>query len=407
MTAPRSFSRNLRNASLRARKGRGLGAYRRTPPPGWRAGRLQGPWAKRPRDREQAFPGSRPGWPQSVAAGPWRAARRRPPAGRWWWPAGRSRPRQTQRSWKRAHASPRPPRRAPAGLSPGPKAPGTRSVRLALQGHTHPPWLSSFGPESLRVSLRRSHLFSWTGATSEWGTWGQRATFAGRWPWRRSGQLRAGRDAELALGWRGGRGGTEAAAFQTEAELFQAFKAARTRLSLPSLPPSRRPPPCEELRARALALARPAFQVPWLPVARGMDTANPPLAERAALSRVCETLQPGSLISPGSAPSTDPHTNPEFSDCWTEPTCYSLPLSPPGYVLRCLHFPCISTCTVTRPRFWAYEREWAIWEETKWTETCSSPTNWVHPTIPAFIRSCAITGHTHPTLYPNPRLRSL
>lgn len=88
----------------------------------------------------------------------------------------------------------------PPGPSPGPKAPGTRPAPLAREGHTHPLWLSSFGPESLRVSLRRSHLFSWTGATSEWGTWGQRATFAGRWPWRRSEQLRAGRDAELALG---------------------------------------------------------------------------------------------------------------------------------------------------------------------------------------------------------------
>lgn len=55
-----------------------------------------------------------------------------------------------------------------------------------------------------------------------------------------------------------GGGGTEAAAFQTEAELFQAFEAAHARLSLPSLPPSRRPPPWKELCAGARTPARPA-----------------------------------------------------------------------------------------------------------------------------------------------------
>lgn len=148
----------------------------------------------------------------------------------------------------RAHtaARPAPRRRAPAARSRparGAPAPRPPARQLAGPGRTHPPWLSSSGPEFLRVSPRRSHLSSGTGATWEWGTWGQTATSAGRWPWRRSGQPRAGRDAERAPGGRGGRGGTEAAAFQTEAELFQAFEAAHARLSLPSLPPSRRPPP--------------------------------------------------------------------------------------------------------------------------------------------------------------------
>lgn len=142
----------------------------------------------------------------AVAAGPWRAGRRRPPARRLLVARGvlKARPATTSREARARVAAPpsAPGTRGalPPGPSPGPKAPGTRPAPLAREGHTHPLWLSSFGPESLRVSLRRSHLFSWTGATSEWGTWGQRATFAGRWPWRRSGQLRAGRDAELALG---------------------------------------------------------------------------------------------------------------------------------------------------------------------------------------------------------------
>lgn len=210
----------------------------------------------------------------------------------------------------------------PRGPSPTAKAPGSRFALLERLGRTHPLWLSSSGPESLRVSPRRSHLSSGTGATSEWGTWGQRATFAGRWPWQWSGQPRAGRDAELALGGRGGRGGTETAAFQTEAELFQAFKAARARLSLPSLPPSRRPPPC-----RSCALGRrPARPAPR-PLAcpeQGRCPTSAPCRTRGWVCVVCVclcvspsslgALAPGSLISPGSEPSPDPHIDPGFSD---------------------------------------------------------------------------------------------
>lgn len=239
--AQKSFSRNLETASLRRGEGGDFGPRggRRL-----RAGgpsRLLGPWpsagASRfqapaaPPDRRGAREGKRPG---------------------------------LQRAWRRRGLAPRdiPGQRAPA--PPRAPLPGAGHPRRApaqppelrplasrpSSGRTHPPWLSSSGPESLRVSPRRSHLSSGTGATWEWGTWGQTATSAARWPWRQSGQPRAGRDAELALGGRGGRGGTEAAAFQTEAELFQAFEAAHARLSLPSLPPSRRPPPCKELSAR-------------------------------------------------------------------------------------------------------------------------------------------------------------
>jgi hypothetical protein len=189
---------------------------------------------------------------------------------------------------KRASAPPRaPPPRAPAARAR--PAPRPTSLRRSGPGHAYPPWLSSSGPGSLRVSPRRSHLSCGTGETWEWGTWGQRATSAGSWPWRRSGQPRAERDAELQLE-QGGRGGTEAAAFQTEAELFQAFEAAPARLSLPSLPPSRRPPPCREGAAprgcpRRLEDVRPCLCVPvyvWVTLLAGSPA-------------------PGSFISPCSA----------------------------------------------------------------------------------------------------------
>lgn len=48
--AQKSFSRNVENASFLARRGRGLGAYRRTPPPGWGwRSAVLGPLATRPR----------------------------------------------------------------------------------------------------------------------------------------------------------------------------------------------------------------------------------------------------------------------------------------------------------------------------------------------------------------------
>lgn len=109
-------------------------------------------------------------------------------------------------------------------------------------------------------------------------------------------QPRAGRDAELALGGRGGRRRrAEAAAFQTEAELFQAFEAAHARLSLPSLPPSlppsHRPLPWKELRSRGRALR------PWVAPSRG-DAPKLPLAVQEAVCAQVGSARAGKLHLP-------------------------------------------------------------------------------------------------------------
>lgn len=131
-------------------------------------------------------------------------------------------------------------RRAPAlpGGSPTPRLPDRCSARG--RGCSYLPWLSSSGPAFLRVSPRTSHPSCGTEATWEWEIWGPRATSVGMWPWRRG--------AELELG---GRGRAAAAGLRLRLSKrkrnYSRHLRQLARLSRPSLPPSRRPPPCEEL----------------------------------------------------------------------------------------------------------------------------------------------------------------
>lgn len=167
----------------------GTWACRRAPPPGLAVGPRPSAGVVWPQAAQAhsgaAGPASSPRAASTRGGGDDRGARRAPAS-----PYPRAR--------KRAHAPPRVPT-APGtrgALPPGPGRPGPfapLSPGALLPGRTHPPWLSSSGPGSLRVFPRRSRLSSWTGATWEWGTWGQRVTSAGRWPWRRSGQPQADR----------------------------------------------------------------------------------------------------------------------------------------------------------------------------------------------------------------------
>lgn len=301
---PGKFPQELGERQPSGAERAGARASGRTPPPLGGPAASPGPAALAP-SPARASPG--PGQLHPGAARPWRAAPHpcypgHPELGGGDDPRAALGPGPAFRA-ARARATARPhrvghPRRAPAWpWSPSPRLRPCSALgpdALTLLGFLPPGQRASEFPQEGVIFLPgRGRLGS--------GGLGDRGRLLrGRGHGGGAGsRARAGRDAELALG---GCGGTEAAAFQTEAELFQAFEAAHARLSLPSLPPSRRPPPWKELRARGPGRwgLRPR---PW--AARSRESApDLPLAGRAALSvcvRPCclGALQPGGHIFPG------------------------------------------------------------------------------------------------------------
>lgn len=118
------------------------------PPPGWRAGRLQGPWAKRPPAREQALPGPRPGWPQQSPRGLGEQGEGDRQQGGIGGPRGAQGPAShnvpgSARTRRRAPLGSRHPRRAPARPEPWPQSPRYPTC-AAGAGGPHSPSLAFF-----------------------------------------------------------------------------------------------------------------------------------------------------------------------------------------------------------------------------------------------------------------------